>query len=148
MIVAPALFGAETLRNKCKFRPLESPRATSALLCAGLGAPITSVDVTHDGKWVVATTANYLMVIRTTFKDKNNKETTGFAARMGREAPPPRLLRLRAEDMAQLVSACYALYSTVYRWLAAMDCGSHSAAVSPLYFCVYFVFRRYLDKPA
>ena len=30
----------------------------------GLGAPITSVDVTYDGKWVVATTDQYLMVVK------------------------------------------------------------------------------------
>lgn len=30
----------------------------------GMGAPITSVDVTYDGKWVVATTDQYLMVVK------------------------------------------------------------------------------------
>ena len=30
----------------------------------GMGAPITSVDVTYDGKWVVATTDHYLMVVK------------------------------------------------------------------------------------
>lgn len=34
----------------------------------GLGAPITSVDVTYDGKWVLATTNKYLMVVKTVFK--------------------------------------------------------------------------------
>lgn len=34
----------------------------------GLGAPITSVDVTYDGKWVLATTDHYLMVVKTVFK--------------------------------------------------------------------------------
>ena len=34
----------------------------------GLGAPITSVDVTYDGKWVVATTKSYLMVIKTSYR--------------------------------------------------------------------------------
>jgi hypothetical protein len=35
----------------------------------GLGAPITSIDVTHDGKWVLATTDRYLMVVKTTYED-------------------------------------------------------------------------------
>ena len=34
----------------------------------GLGAPITSVDVTYDGKWVLATTKSYLMVIKTSYR--------------------------------------------------------------------------------
>ena len=39
----------------------------------GLGAPITAVDVTYDGKWVLATTDKYLMIVKTTFKDKSGK---------------------------------------------------------------------------
>ena len=41
-------------------------RANTAI--PGLGAPITAVDVTYDGKWVLATTATYLMVVLTTYK--------------------------------------------------------------------------------
>ena len=41
-------------------------RANTAI--PGLGAPITAVDVTFDGKWVLATTATYLMVVLTTYK--------------------------------------------------------------------------------
>ncbi len=33
----------------------------------GLGAPITAIDVTYDGKWVLATTSTYLMVIKVRF---------------------------------------------------------------------------------
>lgn len=41
-------------------------RANTAI--PGLGASITSVDVTYDGKWVLATTNKYLMVVKTVFK--------------------------------------------------------------------------------
>jgi hypothetical protein len=42
---------------------------TKANACIqGLGAPITAVDVTYDGKWVLATTDKYLMVVKTTYK--------------------------------------------------------------------------------
>ena len=30
----------------------------------GLGAPVTAIDITFDGKWVLATTDKYLMVIK------------------------------------------------------------------------------------
>ena len=39
----------------------------------GLGTPITGVDVSYDGKWVLATTDKYLMVVKTTFRDKSGK---------------------------------------------------------------------------
>ncbi len=41
-------------------------RANTAI--PGLGAPITAVDVTYDGKWVLATTATYFMVVLTVYK--------------------------------------------------------------------------------
>lgn len=48
------------------------------------------------GKWVLATTRNYLMVLKTTYKDpKTGKELCGFTSRMGANAPAPRLLRLK-----------------------------------------------------
>ena len=68
----------------------------------GLGAPVTAVDVTYDGKWALATTDKYLMVVKTIYKDKNSgKELCGFTSRMGMEAPAPRLLRLKMEDVAR-----------------------------------------------
>lgn len=78
----------------------------------GLGSPVTSVDVTYDGKWVVATTRNYLMVLKTTFSDdKTGKATNGFKARMGGTAPKPRLLRLKTEDVSRVVCCCGPLSS-------------------------------------
>ncbi|PSC67936.1 vacuolar import Vid27-related [Micractinium conductrix] len=66
----------------------------------GMGLPITEVDVTYDGKWALATTRNYLMVLKTTYKDpKSGKELCGFTNRMGSNAPAPRLLRLKPEDV-------------------------------------------------
>jgi hypothetical protein len=71
----------------------------------GLGQPITAVDVSYDGQWVLATTNSFLMVLKTTYKDKGGKETNGFKSRMGARAPAPRLCRLKAEDVAKVGSA-------------------------------------------
>ncbi|KAJ3695406.1 hypothetical protein LUZ60_000783 [Juncus effusus] len=60
----------------------------------GLGSPITHVDVTYDGKWVLGTTDTYLILICTVFKDKDGKEKTGFGGRMGNRISAPRLLKL------------------------------------------------------
>lgn len=81
----------------------------------GLGAPITAVDVSYDSKWVLATTAKYLMVVKTQFRDKNGRETNGFQARMGQQAPAPRLLRLKAEDQAKVGRA--ALQKGKFTWI-------------------------------
>eukprot|EP00252_Welwitschia_mirabilis_P018733 TRINITY_DN4180_c0_g1_i1.p1 TRINITY_DN4180_c0_g1~~TRINITY_DN4180_c0_g1_i1.p1 ORF type:complete len:608 (+),score=130.48 TRINITY_DN4180_c0_g1_i1:196-2019(+) len=64
----------------------------------GLGSPITHVDVTYDGRWIVATTDTYLLVISTVFTDKDGKVKTGFSGRMGNRIPAPRLLKLQPLD--------------------------------------------------
>ncbi|KAL8554508.1 hypothetical protein ACS0TY_002623 [Phlomoides rotata] len=64
----------------------------------GLGSPITSVDVTYDGKWVLGTTDTYLILICTLFTDKDGRTKTGFSGRMGNKIPAPRLLKLTPLD--------------------------------------------------
>lgn len=64
----------------------------------GLGSPITHVDVTFDGKWILGTTDTYLILISTVFKDKDGKEKTGFSGRMGNRIAAPRLLKLNPVD--------------------------------------------------
>ncbi|KAL3371936.1 hypothetical protein AABB24_008465 [Solanum stoloniferum] len=64
----------------------------------GLGSPITHVDVTYDGKWILGTTDSYLILICTLFIDKNGTAKTGFAGRMGNKISAPRLLKLNPLD--------------------------------------------------
>ncbi|KAK1301757.1 Protein CYPRO4 [Acorus calamus] len=64
----------------------------------GLGSPVTHVDVTFDGKWILGTTDTYLILISTVFKDKDGKEKTGFSGRMGSRIAAPRLLKLTPLD--------------------------------------------------
>ncbi|KAM7251941.1 hypothetical protein ACFE04_023824 [Oxalis oulophora] len=64
----------------------------------GLGSPITHVDVTYDGKWILGTTDTYLVLICTLFIDKDGKTKTGFSGRMGNKIPAPRLLKLTPLD--------------------------------------------------
>ncbi|XP_008220222.2 PREDICTED: protein CYPRO4 [Prunus mume] len=64
----------------------------------GLGSPITHVDVTFDGKWILGTTDTYLILICTIFTDKDGKTKTGFGGRMGNRISAPRLLKLSAVD--------------------------------------------------
>ncbi|CBI19522.3 unnamed protein product, partial [Vitis vinifera] len=64
----------------------------------GLGSPITHVDVTFDGKWILGTTDTYLILISTLFIDKEGRTKTGFAGRMGNRISAPRLLKLTPLD--------------------------------------------------
>ncbi|KAL6982899.1 Protein cypro4 [Sarracenia purpurea var. burkii] len=64
----------------------------------GLGSPVTHVDVTYDGKWILGTTDTYLVLICTLFTDKDGKTKTGFAGRMGNRISAPRLLKLSPLD--------------------------------------------------
>jgi hypothetical protein len=79
-------------------------RAATAV--PGLGAPITSIDVSFDAKYVVATTDKYLIVVSTVFKDAKGSDTNGFVSRMGANTPAPRLLKLKTEDRIRVVRLC------------------------------------------
>ncbi|PIN10397.1 Protein involved in vacuole import and degradation [Handroanthus impetiginosus] len=82
----------------------------------GLGSPITSVDVTYDGKWVLATTDTYLILICTLFTDKDGKTKTGFSGRMGHKIPAPRLLKLTPVD-AHLAGADNKFHAGHFSWV-------------------------------
>jgi hypothetical protein len=58
---------------------------------------IKSVDVTKDGRWVLATCDRYLILIPTTCKG----EQTGFDVQMGKEKPRPRILKMKTNDIAK-----------------------------------------------
>lgn len=108
-------------------------RAATSL--PGLGAAVTAVDVTFDGRWALATTAKYLMVLKTSWLDADGKVASAFKQRMGRgSAPAPRLLKLRPEDVAATRGAPLAKGKFTWvatpdapreRWIAA-SCGTHT----------------------
>ncbi|KAL7156808.1 hypothetical protein ABFS83_02G034000 [Erythranthe nasuta] len=82
----------------------------------GLGSPITSVDVTYDGKWVLGTTDTYLILICTLFTDKDGRTKTGFSGRMGNKIPAPRLLKLTPVD-AHLAGANNKFHAGHFSWV-------------------------------
>eukprot|EP00197_Chlamydomonas_leiostraca_P013127 CAMPEP_0202869760 /NCGR_PEP_ID=MMETSP1391-20130828/12913_1 /ASSEMBLY_ACC=CAM_ASM_000867 /TAXON_ID=1034604 /ORGANISM="Chlamydomonas leiostraca, Strain SAG 11-49" /LENGTH=578 /DNA_ID=CAMNT_0049550119 /DNA_START=147 /DNA_END=1883 /DNA_ORIENTATION=+ len=106
-------------------------RANTAI--PGLGAPITAIDVTYDGKWVLATTDKYLMVVKTTFENDKGLESSAFTSRMGGRGAVPRLLRLKPEDAARTGGKTFAKGKFTWitesgmseRWVVA-NCGPFS----------------------
>lgn len=100
----------------------ESTLSQAKTSIPSLGSPITAVDVTYDGHWIVATTPHFLMVVKTTYRPPGAAEDLcGFTSRMGARSPAPRLLRLRPEDVLRTVSerkvyACVCVWGGVERY--------------------------------
>ena len=86
-----------SLDGKIRLYSINSMRQAKTAF-PGLGSPITHVDVTYDGKWIVGTTDTYLIIICAVFTDKDGKTKTGFAGRMGNRIAAPRLLKLNPLD--------------------------------------------------
>lgn len=71
-------------------------RAKTLLEC--VREPITAVDVTKDGSWVVATTKTFLIVFCTKLAGSGK---TGFETALGQKKPAPRYLMISAEDLVK-----------------------------------------------
>ncbi|PRQ23063.1 putative transcription factor WD40-like family [Rosa chinensis] len=108
-IVVGSLDGKIRLYSKTSMR-----QAKTAF--PGLGSPITHVDVTYDGKWVLGTTDTYLVLICTLFTDKDGKTKTGFSGRMGNKIPAPRLLKLIPLD-SHLAGADNKFHGGHFSWV-------------------------------
>jgi hypothetical protein len=67
-----------------------------------LGDPIVGLDVSADGRWVLATTKNYILLIDTLQKDGKFSGKLGFERSFPKDSKPqPRRLALTPEHVAQ-----------------------------------------------
>lgn len=64
----------------------------------GLGDPVVGIDVTEDGRWVLATTPRYLMLISTIV---DGRAKSGFQQSMGQAKPTPHKLKLNHGDLVR-----------------------------------------------
>jgi hypothetical protein len=68
-----------------------------------LGDPIIGIDVTADGRWIVATTKTYLLLIDTLIGEGKFEGHIGFNRSFPATAKPhPRRLQLRGEHVAYM----------------------------------------------
>ncbi|TFY75168.1 hypothetical protein EWM64_g8845 [Hericium alpestre] len=68
-----------------------------------LGDPILGIDVTSDGRWIVATTKTYLLVIDTLIGQGRYAGSLGFDRSFPADAKPqPKRLQLRPEHVAYM----------------------------------------------
>ncbi|KAJ3035231.1 hypothetical protein HDV00_004139 [Rhizophlyctis rosea] len=64
----------------------------------GLGDPIIGIDTTENGRWIIATCRNYLLLIDTEIPNEGG--TSGFTKSMGQKKPVPKRLQLKPEHVA------------------------------------------------
>ena len=69
-------------------------------LLPGFGDPIIGIDVTENGRYILATCSNYLLLIRTEHSDGGG--TTGFTKSLGADKPIPKRLQLKPEHVAYM----------------------------------------------
>ena len=70
-----------------------------------LGDPILGVDVSSDGRWVIATCRTYLLLIDTLIQDGRYQGSLGFDRSFPADARPlPRRLQLRPHHVAYMES--------------------------------------------
>ncbi|KAJ7534538.1 hypothetical protein O6H91_13G098300 [Diphasiastrum complanatum] len=107
----------------------------------GLGSPITHVDVTYDGKWILATTDTYMILISTAFKDKDGKTKTGFTGRMGSRIAAPRFMKLTPVD-AYMAGKNHKFHGGQFSWVTESGKMERHLVVTVGNFTVIWDFRR------
>jgi len=87
------LYSENTFRKIKADDPEHKVKAKTEL--PGLGDPIIGIDVTANGKWILATCNKYLLIIPTEF----GNHRSGFQVGMGKDKPAPRRLTLKPDDI-------------------------------------------------
>lgn len=70
-----------------------------------MGDPITGIDVSSDGKWILATCKTYILLIDATIKEGKNEGQIGFLKSFGKDSKPrPKRLQISPEHLAHIQS--------------------------------------------
>jgi hypothetical protein len=89
--------------DKGDIRLFDSIGKNAKTALPALGDPILGIDVSGDGRWIVATTKTYLLLIDTMIGDGKYAGSLGFDRAFPADAKPiPRRLQLRAEHVAYM----------------------------------------------
>eukprot|EP00474_Spongospora_subterranea_P008741 CRZ09199.1 hypothetical protein [Spongospora subterranea] len=83
--------------DKGEIRMFSDVGKRAKTLLPGLGHAITAIDTSEDGKWVLATTDRYIMLISAETSDGR----TGFDVSLGKSKPVPIKLQLKPQDMVK-----------------------------------------------
>lgn len=88
--------------NKGDIRMFDRLGINAKTALPALGDPIIGLDVSADGRWVLATTRTYLLLIDSLQKDGKNEGKLGFEKSFAKDSKPqPRRLGLTPSHVAQ-----------------------------------------------
>lgn len=88
--------------NKGDIRMFDRLGVNAKTHIPALGDPIIGIDVSADGRWVLGTTKNYLLLIDSMQKDGKNEGKLGFERSFAKDSKPqPRRLTLSPAHVAQ-----------------------------------------------
>jgi hypothetical protein len=88
--------------NKGEIRMFDRLGINAKTALPALGDPIIGIDTSADGRWVLATTRTYLLLIDALQKDGKNEGKLGFEKSFAKDAKPqPRRLALTPAHVAQ-----------------------------------------------
>lgn len=88
--------------NKGDIRMFDRLGINAKTALPALGEPIIGLDVSADGRWVLATCRTYLLLIDALQKDGKNQGKLGFEKSFGKDSKPqPRRLGLTPSHVAQ-----------------------------------------------
>ncbi|KAL0949495.1 hypothetical protein HGRIS_009549 [Hohenbuehelia grisea] len=89
--------------NKGEIRLFDSIGKNAKTALPPLGDPIIGIDVTADGRWIVATTKTYLLLVDTLIGEGKYSGSLGFDRSFPAASKPmPRRLLLRSEHVAYM----------------------------------------------
>lgn len=89
--------------NKGDIRLFDRIGVNAKTALPALGEPIIGIDVSADGKWILATCRSYLLLIDSTIKDGKNKGKLGFERSFGKDTKPkPKRLQLSPVHVAMM----------------------------------------------
>ena len=88
--------------NKGDIRMFDRLGINAKTALPALGDPIIGLDVSADGRWILATTRTYLLLIDALQKEGKNEGKLGFEKSFGKDSKPqPRRLGLTPSHVAQ-----------------------------------------------
>lgn len=92
--------------NKGDIRLFDAIGKNAKTALPALGDPIIGVDVSADGRWLVATCKTYLLLIDTLIGDGRYKGSLGFDRSFPADSKPmPKRLQLKPEHVAYMTDA-------------------------------------------
>ncbi|CCJ29788.1 unnamed protein product, partial [Pneumocystis jirovecii] len=89
--------------NKGDIRLFDRVGINAKTALPALGEPIIGIDVSADGKWILATCTTYLLLIDSTINEGKNQGKLGFEKSFGKDTKPkPKRLQLNPVHVAMM----------------------------------------------